>query len=1221
MTDNDAPRADDPGGGSAPDDPRPYIERVLGAANVAIQHAVAALLDPDDTGQRSAPGVSTDPPTRATALTCAWCPSFEHPEAEHHPPGSGAEHVVRHCAQCGLGIHRLIAGGPWHHHVPGADHLPSLAPLDDDPPDTEPVDDLIDKAKRYSRLVEWLRDRAHNETGTARWMARQGLDMMNEALSPDPEAKLCPTCWSPGVRPLYPAPCADAWHDGRNRRGERVGTSSLPPVDRGSLTDDDVAALRERSPWGAGTKAEQPTRAQVESDQRRPSQCRNCDRPILPVPVADGLVYVHEGTGGRASCAPAEPVEAPEPDDPDGVAGVLCDVVNGLDGRSGLDEFDVVDAESTIEALRERGYRIVPAPSADIDGALSKIMSIFESAGIDPAIRIEEGVRRLAVAREAAKAEVRDLTEGVERITAERDRLRSLLDRIEADGPRVPVRPSDPPAESVDDVLAKVRNVLTNFDDRYEGGDVAESVADLARRLYATRTDMPISYDLACVVADAMGDARPFPLAEGERYLTTKGDALIEALRERGYRVTPVREPDADEDLLDFAARSERESAEQARAAQRDGFGNDVPEPRRYPPVDLARTVADAIGEAHHMPEGCSYATSLGDDVIEALRARGVRVTSRPTESSTEQVKREQARPAASEPTGLGRPMPLTNVYVMLTEAGEGDPIRRDPFSGGALVKAQPGYLGRTWLAATDLVVGQRVAIDVPADVVRPVTDTVPNRFAEGGAILPPAEPAADPDGPDGWTPMGVTTDEVTGMAEWVPMGSTNLGHENRVELGADGTVTETVSTTRPAGHLPTRGSDVEAWIKRRRDHFQYGDSAWVTLDNLLDDYRDHADVGASLDREVGPCGTCAGRGCPDCRDDLTPEQTAEAIDAGLGLRSVAFTEDNDDALGGLMPSPDVFVSLDIDGAKVRLTNDGTAVVLARVGNQAVVLQRGDSAGLGVPAPVVISGGADKPKPAASPMPAGLAEARMIAVRDAIRSAGHLVMPGNLIQAFDEQGWTIVPHSLAQRYGSIDVTRLAAQIAERLPVLFERVSEDPNGGVMADESYYPMSATRTAELVEQATRAAIGEIPEPTGDDPGSTSLAWSPRVDTAGEEGGETPTRGHDHEGDRRPHEHEHSFGNPGPHHHHDHGHSQGAGASQPSEWSYTVPAAMWLALDNAGRNETLDEARRHAVAQFGPNVVRTWEPPSIDRRDTPHADDAVFITWKINQRGEADD
>lgn len=23
----------------------------------------------------------------------------------------------------------------------------------------------------------------------------------------------CPTCYSPGVRPLYPAPCEDGWHD------------------------------------------------------------------------------------------------------------------------------------------------------------------------------------------------------------------------------------------------------------------------------------------------------------------------------------------------------------------------------------------------------------------------------------------------------------------------------------------------------------------------------------------------------------------------------------------------------------------------------------------------------------------------------------------------------------------------------------------------------------------------------------------------------------------------------------------------------------------------------------------------------------------------------------------------------------------------------------------------------------------------------------------------
>lgn len=57
--------------------------------------------------------------------------------------------------------------------------------------------------------------------------------------------------------------------------------------------------------------------------------------------------------------------------------------------------------------------------------------------------------------------------------------------------------------------------------------------------------------------------------------------------------------------------------------------------------------------------------------------------------------------------------------------------------------------------------------------------------------------------------------------------------------------------------HEPHRGSDVEAWIKRTRD--EYGsstDDAWRVLDDLLNDYRLHADTGTALVNEVeGPHG------------------------------------------------------------------------------------------------------------------------------------------------------------------------------------------------------------------------------------------------------------------------------------------------------------------------------------------------------------------------------
>jgi len=62
-----------------------------------------------------------------------------------------------------------------------------------------------------------------------------------------------------------------------------------------------------------------------------------------------------------------------------------------------------------------------------------------------------------------------------------------------------------------------------------------------------------------------------------------------------------------------------------------------------------------------------------------------------------------------------------------------------------------------------------------------------------------------------------------------------------------------------PAGwrrsrHAAVRGDDVEAWLKRKRDELE--DEGWQgvvrsALDDLLDDYRLHADTGAFLDTEV----------------------------------------------------------------------------------------------------------------------------------------------------------------------------------------------------------------------------------------------------------------------------------------------------------------------------------------------------------------------------------
>jgi hypothetical protein len=59
--------------------------------------------------------------------------------------------------------------------------------------------------------------------------------------------------------------------------------------------------------------------------------------------------------------------------------------------------------------------------------------------------------------------------------------------------------------------------------------------------------------------------------------------------------------------------------------------------------------------------------------------------------------------------------------------------------------------------------------------------------------------------------------------------------------------------------HEPRRGSDVEAWLKAKRDEMntEDGDPSvhWFTVDAILDDYRLHADTGTPLDstENMGP--------------------------------------------------------------------------------------------------------------------------------------------------------------------------------------------------------------------------------------------------------------------------------------------------------------------------------------------------------------------------------
>lgn len=51
--------------------------------------------------------------------------------------------------------------------------------------------------------------------------------------------------------------------------------------------------------------------------------------------------------------------------------------------------------------------------------------------------------------------------------------------------------------------------------------------------------------------------------------------------------------------------------------------------------------------------------------------------------------------------------------------------------------------------------------------------------------------------------------------------------------------------------HQARRGGEVEAWIKRWRDRYTRQGPRWLALDDMLDDYRLHADTGTPLSGEV----------------------------------------------------------------------------------------------------------------------------------------------------------------------------------------------------------------------------------------------------------------------------------------------------------------------------------------------------------------------------------
>lgn len=73
-----------------------------------------------------------------------------------------------------------------------------------------------------------------------------------------------------------------------------------------------------------------------------------------------------------------------------------------------------------------------------------------------------------------------------------------------------------------------------------------------------------------------------------------------------------------------------------------------------------------------------------------------------------------------------------------------------------------------------------------------------------------------------------------------------------------------------PAAFTPARGDAVEAWLRAHRDSYDRDhDRQWPAIDEMLDDYRLHADTGTPLDQhccEGGNVDDCAG--CHDTKKE-----------------------------------------------------------------------------------------------------------------------------------------------------------------------------------------------------------------------------------------------------------------------------------------------------------------------------------------------------------------
>jgi uncharacterized protein YegP (UPF0339 family) len=147
-------------------------------------------------------------------------------------------------------------------------------------------------------------------------------------------------------------------------------------------------------------------------------------------------------------------------------------------------------------------------------------------------------------------------------------------------------------------------------------------------------------------------------------------------------------------------------------------------------------------------------------------------------------------------------------------------------------------------------------------------------RRALDAAGTPTGEPRALPDRDDATTGVGPPDAACCGYGNpdavrWNPY--------NRVVQCHNCGQVYAPTTQAPDGtHRPHRDDEVATWMKRKRDTHTPDSTAWRALDDLLDDYRLHADVGEPLDRDVHepPCDRTTG--CEVCcPTPVTPDGEA----------------------------------------------------------------------------------------------------------------------------------------------------------------------------------------------------------------------------------------------------------------------------------------------------------------------------------------------------------